>query len=117
MWGTGSILSTAIVTDIRRKDGGETDFLLDNNGFKNGMIFFDDDTELEVDIIVQSTTTKPNRGDALNITNALGTINGTVLIDNPEVKWTQKGWTKMTVPGTAHANLTDGTATNWPPSS
>ncbi len=106
LWGVGNIYSSEIVTDIRRKDGGEVDFLLDNNGFKNGKIFFDDQTELEVDIIVGPATALPNRAETLAITNALGSIVGTLLIDNVEVKWTQKGWTKMTIPATANVNLT-----------
>ena len=105
LWGVGNIYSTEIVTDIRRKDGGAMDFLLDNNGFKNGKLFFDDETEVEVDIIVGPSTVKPSRADTLTVTNALGAIVGTLLIDNPEVKWTQRGWTKMTIPATACANL------------
>jgi hypothetical protein len=106
LWGVGNIYSSEIVTDIRRKDGGEVDFLLDNNGYKNGKIFFDDQTELEVDLIVGTGTVMPSRGDTLAIANALSAIVGTLLIDNVEVKWTQKGWTKMTIPATANVNLT-----------
>ena len=106
LWGVGNIYSSEIVTDISRDDDGEIDFLLDNNGFKNGAIFYDDNTPVQVDLICSATTVRPSRGDALAISNAMGTITGTLMVMKTTVKWTQKGWQKLTISATAYVNLT-----------
>ena len=106
LWGVGNIYSSEIVTDISRDDGGEVDFLLDNNGFKNGKLYYDDETAISVDLICSATTSYPSRGDVLAITNAGGTISGSLLVDKRTIKWTQKGFTKMTIAATANPNLT-----------
>ena len=106
LWGVGNIYSSEIVTDISRDDGGEIDFLLDNNGFKNGKIYYDDEVSISVDLICAATTVYPNRGDVLSITTAATTITGSLLVDKRTIKWTQKGWVKMTIAATAYPNLT-----------
>lgn len=106
LWGVGSIYGSTLVTDIRRKNGGEVDYLMDGNGFKITKIFFDDMVEIEINLIMKTGTVVPDRGDTVTVTGAGGAITGTLMCDDTEIAWTQKGWQKLKIAATAHANLT-----------
>lgn len=99
VWGVGSIY-TGLITRASRKKNGETEVIYDSNGFVITKIFFDDKQECEIELIFESGTTEPTRGDAITFNSQAG-----FLVENTELMWEQRGWKKLKIQATFHVNI------------
>jgi len=102
VWGTSDASVTAtnqgIVQSVGRKDSAEKDFILDENGYTLGVIYFDEKSQYTVGILCKTSMTIPTVGGSM-------TIGGAALhVDDVDLKWENKGWKKCDVVVTKYAD-------------
>ncbi|MFZ4394156.1 MAG: hypothetical protein ACOYOU_00860 [Kiritimatiellia bacterium] len=93
VWGTSAVAHTAfgIVTKASKKHASEKDKIQDTEGDTVGVIYFDPNDAIALDIICKSTLAEPTEGDSLTCLGITG------LVDDYELIWEQKATKKMTV--------------------
>jgi len=103
IWGikdtSGDTHESSIITRMSRKRDGETDFLFDNDGFTVTEIFFDDKDVVTIEVICETATSIPARGDDITI------VSIDAIVQDAELVWEQKGWKKLSINATKFANL------------
>jgi hypothetical protein len=101
LWGTGSGTTLAgIIVRVRNMLTGEMEKVTDENGFTIAKIYFDDQNQCEVEMIVRTSYPTLARGDAVTIMG-----NATCLVDEYEKVWEQKAVRKYTLKATAYAGI------------
>ena len=90
-WGTrgaGALASFGIIKAAERKNGSQTDQLLDEDGCTVGVIYFDTNDVVNVTIVCKSGMTNPLRGDAINVCGLVSALIGewTTNWDNKALK-------------------------------
>ena len=103
IWGMehtdGDTYASGLVVDKNWNITGETDFIFDDNGFTITEIFFDDRDELEVNIICESATALPARGDEINLCGI------SCLVQSAGLVWNNRKWKMLSVKVTRYVNL------------
>jgi hypothetical protein len=92
-WGTGEVAHTAfgIVTKASKKHGAERDKIADIDGDTVGVIYFDDNDAITLDIICKTGMAEPAAGDSISV---MGIV---AIVDDHELTWEQKATKKMSV--------------------
>lgn len=105
IWGIvtsgGDTYAAGIITNQEKVITGEEEFIYDNEGFTITEVFFDDRDECDINIICESGTSEPARGDDIQI------VGIDCIVQSATVKWEQKGWKLLNVKAKKFANLTD----------
>lgn len=104
VWGIendGDTFAAGVVVDMSHAVDGDTDFVLDGQGFVIAEVFFNDKDECEVNVLCEQETAVPARGDDVIIAGI------ECIVQSASVKWNQKGWKMLSIKGTKFANLTD----------
>ena len=99
--GAGDTHSSGIITRIGHKKAGAEDFVFDNEGFTIAQIFYDDIDEVSVDVMCESATAIPERGDAITIAGCAA------LVQSAEVAWEQKAVKKLNITAKKFVNLVE----------
>src|SRR5688500_18778027 len=100
IWGTEGQY-TGLVVRARNRLTGEMDKVADNVGFTVSAIYFDDQRQCEVEIIVQTAAPTLARGDEVTICGVAD-----CLVDETEQNWENKGTSKFTVQATRFLGMT-----------
>lgn len=106
VWGVvtdaGDTFVAGIIQSQNRDITGEEDYIFDNDGFTITEIFFDDRDECSIDILVETGTTPPARGDDITLAGLA------CIVQKSSLKWQKKQWAMLTVAAKKFANLTEG---------
>jgi len=100
VWGTEEITAQSnygIVTSASRKKTSEKETVPDGNGYTVGLVFFDQKSEVSLDIICKSSMTEPSVGDTITFQTSPA-VSGIVM--DADLKWDNKSTKKMTVTAT-----------------
>lgn len=99
LWGIGNIYS-GLLQSARRRKTGEDDMIGDGDGQTVTKIFFDDRYEWELELICQSATPEPDRGDALTIDSDTACF-----VLDTELQWEWRGWKRLRITAHKFANI------------
>jgi hypothetical protein len=103
IWGvtatTGDTLASAKIVSMSVKNTIEKELLLNSVGETAGLCLYDPKTELQIEVICESSVTPPTIGGDFIVNG----VTGTVL--DVETKWENKGWKKLSVSATNFPNL------------
>jgi len=103
IWGltpeAGDTFAAGIIVNQTKDINGDTDFILDGQGFVIAEVFFNDKNECDINIICESETAEPERGDDMQI------VGIDCIAQTCQVKWDQKGWKMLNVKATKFVNL------------
>ena len=97
----GDTYVAGIIQRQTHEKTGEQDYIYDNEGFTITDIFFDDRDECEIDILVESDTSVPDRGDDIQI------VGLACIVRNVQIKWEKKAWKMLTVSAAKFINLVE----------
>jgi len=81
--------------------GGETDYIFDEDGFTITQIFFDDRDECSIDVLCETATAQPDRGDDVQICGLA------CIVQDSTLKWEKKGWKMLNVKAKKFPNLAE----------
>ena len=103
IWGihteAGDTHAAGIIVDQGYNLTGDEDVVLDDEGFVIAKAYFNDQNQCDINIICESTTAMPDRGDDIQIAGVA------CMVDSAELKWDQKGWKKFAAKATKYMNL------------
>lgn len=127
-WGTGQAGANAdahgYVYKCVLRRAGEDDKVFDGAGFTIGQIFFDDQDEVEFEILAKDAAALPVRGGILEFVASGAAVSGNlhviksgspdtdlttwkgVIQGNPEKSWGYKEWKMLKIKATKFANMT-----------
>lgn len=102
VWGTtdAGVTAQGIVHSVSKKGASEKDYIHDENGYTVGMIIFDQRKEYTVEILCKDSMSEPASGDAMTIGG-----DSNVLVMDPEIKWTHKGWKMLSLTATRFTDV------------
>ena len=99
--GAGDTHAAGIITRIGRKKLGSDEFVYDNEGFTITQIFYDDTDEVSVDVLCETATEQPERGDAITIAGVAA------LVQTSDLAWEQKAVKKLNITAKKFVNLVE----------
>lgn len=116
-WGTGggaAACNMGFIYKLTLRRAGEDDKVFSGSGFTIGVIFFDDQDEVDIEILALDSSVLPTRGQTLEV--GAGTVNLTAgtesdltgykgVIFDAEKTWEYKGWKKINVKATKFVNM------------
>ena len=98
-WGSNGVY-TGYVVSARDQATGEMVEIPDNVGEPVALVIFNTKFECEIEVIVQTTTVRPNRGDLVTLFGRTNTI-----ITETEKIWAQKDTQKLRIRATKFPNF------------
>lgn len=104
IWGiettAGDTYVAGIIVDMTHDKDGDTDFVLDGQGFVIAEALFNDQDVCDINVICESGTALPDRGDDIQIAGYA------CIVQSCGEKWNQKGWKAINVKAKKFVNLT-----------
>lgn len=104
VWGTSDASVTAtnqgIVHSVSRKNAAEKDYILDENGYTVGVVFFDQKNEYTVEILCKDSMTNPTVGGVMTIGG-----DANMLVMDFDLKWSHKGFKMLSVNLTRYTDV------------
>jgi hypothetical protein len=97
VWGTDGIMDTGTIITARNMRTGKKEEVPDNFGWTQAVIYFDDQNQCEVEVLLQSDSTAPERGDFVTLF-ALSNCQ----VDDVEKMYDQKNVGKYRIKATAY---------------
>ena len=103
IWGlkpeNGDTFAAGIIVNQTKDLNGDVDFVFDGEGFVIAEVLFNDKKECDINIICETGTAEPERGDDAQIAGV------DCIIQSAQLKWDQKGWKMLGVKATQFVNL------------
>jgi len=100
IWGVDDISTLGTVTNVSISKTGENELLLNQQGAVDGVVFYDEKTEVKMTVIASSTAVLPSTGVKL----VIGDVTGVVMICSESKE--NKGLVKFDVTVNTWTNLT-----------
>lgn len=101
-FGTDGVGYTGIgvIVDADRKDGGDKVEIRDRKGNVIAVVYFNDKSECEINVLFETGVTIPARGDDIDICGLID-----VLVDEVQHKWANDKERMLGIRGTKYANI------------
>lgn len=120
-WGTGGAgasCNLGYIYKVTLRRAGEDDKVFSGSGFTKGVIFFDDQDDVDIELLAKDAAVLPARGNVLAVgdeTAAANLVQATApdadltgykgIIFDAEKAWEYKGWKMITLKATQFVNL------------